>query len=102
MGSTKKELLEDLWKKPHSFKRSLLLKRAQAGHYHDFDTELTTPKMQLVQDLKLAGFEDLAQKTIDGAYDDEYPTLEQAEELRREVGAELVDELMGTKNRGQA
>lgn len=102
MGSTKKELIEDLWKKPHSFKRALILKRAQAGHYHDFDTELEAPKMQLVQDLRLAGFEDLAQKTMDGAYDDEHPTLEQAEELRREVGEEVYDEFMGAKNRGQA
>ena len=102
MGTTKKDLLEDLWKKPHSFRRSLLLKRAAAGHYHDFDSELAAPKMQLVEDLRLAGFEDLAQKTIDGGYDDEEPTLEQAEELRREVGADVYDEFMGEKKRGKA
>ena len=102
MGTTKKDLLEDLWKKPHSFKRALLLKLAAAGHYHDFDTKLEAPKMQLVTDLKLAGFDDLAQKTIDGAYDDEFPSVEQAEELRREVGAELYDEVMGENGRGKA
>lgn len=102
MGTTKKDLVEDLWKKPHSFKRGLILKLAKAGHYHDFDTKLEAPKMQLVADLRAAGFDDLAQKTIDGAYDDEYPNAEQQEELRREIGAELYDEVMGTKDRGQA
>jgi hypothetical protein len=102
MGTTKKDLVEDLWKKPHSFKRALILKLAAAGHYHDFDTKLAAPKMQLVADLRAAGFDDLAQKTIDGAYDDEYPNVEQQEELRRELGAEFYDEVMGAKGRGQA
>jgi len=102
MGSTKKELLEDLRKKPHDLKRALILNLASAGHYHDFDTKLEAPKMQLVKDLRAAGFEDLAIKTINGAYDDEYPTPEQAEELRKEVGAELYDEVMGQSGKGKA
>jgi len=97
MGSTKKELLEDLRKKPRDIGRDLIMSLASTGHYHDFDTQLLAPKMQLVKDLRAAGFEDLALKTINGAYDDEYPTPEQAEELRKEVGAELYDEVMGKK-----
>jgi hypothetical protein len=102
MGSTKKELVEDLWKKPHSLKRAAILKRAEAGHYHDFDTMLAAPKMALVEDLRAAGFGDLADKTIGGAYDDERPTVEQAEELRREVGAGFYDQVMNERNRGKA
>lgn len=99
MGSTKKDLLEDLRKKPRDIKRDLIMSLASAGHYHDFDTKLGAPKMQLVKDLRAAGFEDLALKTINGAYDDEYPTPEQAEELRKEVGAELYDEVMGKRDK---
>lgn len=102
MGSTKKELVEDLWRKPYSLKRAQIERDAKRGRYHDFETELATPKVQLVADLRAAGFEDLAQKAIDGAYDDERPSVEQAEELRREVGAEFFDELMGSKGRGQS
>jgi hypothetical protein len=102
MGSTKKELIEDLWKKPHSLKRQAILKRAGAGHYHDFETEIAAPKIQLVTDLRDAGFMDLAEKTIDGAYDDESPTIEQQEELRREFGPDAYDRLMGAKERGQS
>jgi hypothetical protein len=97
MGSTKKELVEDLRKKPRSLKQSLIMSLAAAGHYHDFDTKLEAPKMQLAKDLREAGFEDLALMAINGAYDDEYPTPEQAEELRKEFGAELYDKLMGKK-----
>lgn len=102
MGTTRKELLEDLWKKPYSLKRAEIEKRAKRGDYHDFDSELATPKIALVNDLRAAGFEDLAEKTIDGAYDDERPTVEQTEEMRRELGPELFDEIMGSKPRGSA
>ena len=102
MGSTKKELVEDLTRKPPSATQVALLKRAAAGHYHDFDTPLAAPKMQLVEDLRAAGFSDLADKTINGDYDDESPTIEQAEELRREVGAGFYDEVMNERKRGKA
>jgi hypothetical protein len=99
MGTTKKDLVEDLRRKPRGLKRDLIMSLAFSGHYHDFDTKLEAPKMQLVTDLRAAGFDDLAQKTIDGAYDDEYPNAEQQEELRREIGAELYDDVMGTKGK---
>ena len=102
MGTTRKELLEDLWKKPYSLKRTEIEKRAKRGDYHDFDSDLATPKIALVNDLRAAGFEDLAQKTIDGAYDDERPTVEQIEEMRQELGPDVFDQVMGSKPRGSA
>lgn len=102
MGTTRKELLEDLWKKPYSLKRAEIEKRAKRGDYHDFDSELATPKIALVNDLRAAGFEDLAEKTIDGAYDDERPTVEQIEEMRQELGPDVFDQVMGSKPRGSA
>lgn len=102
MGSTKKELVEDLWKKPYSLKRAMIEKRAKAGYYHDFDTELETPKVQLVLDLRAAGFADLADRVMTGAYDDEHPSVEQEEEMRREIGPELFDAVMGFRKRGKA
>jgi len=102
MGTTKKELVEDLWKKPYSLKRAYIEQRAKAGVYHDFDSELATPKIQLVADLQAAGFVDLAQKVVDGAYDDESPTLEQIEEMRQELGPEVFDAMMGDRERGKA
>jgi hypothetical protein len=95
-------LVEDLWKKPYSLKRAEIEKRAKRGDYHDFDSELDTPKIALVNDLRAAGFEDLAQKTIDGAYDDERPTVEQIEEMRQELGPDVFDQVMGSKPRGSA
>lgn len=102
MGSTKKELVDDLRKKPWSLKREYVLQRALKGVYHDFDTELVTPKIQLVADLRQAGYEDLAQQAVNGAYDDEEPTVEQLEELRHEVGPKMFDELFGKRGRGQS
>jgi len=106
MGTTKKDLLEDLWRKPYSLARTTILRRAERGYYHDFDSPLATPKVQLVTELRAAGFEDLAQKTIDGAYDDEQPTLAQKEELRllatQFFGDGFYDEIMGEKGRGKA
>jgi hypothetical protein len=102
MGDTKKDLVEDLDKKPRSLQRDMIRMRAKAGDYHDFDSKLAAPKMQLATDLRAAGFRDLADKAISGAYDDESPTLEQEEELRREFGAEAYDQLMSKKERGES
>jgi hypothetical protein len=99
MGTTKKELVEDLWQKPYSLKRKYIEDRAKAGVYHDFDTELPAPKIQLVTDLRAAGFYDLAEKVVDGAYDDERPTTEQLEEMRQDLGPEVFDAVMGSKPR---
>lgn len=102
MGTTKKELVEDLWKKPYSLTRATIEQRAKRGDYHDYDSDLATPKMELVRDLRAAGFDDLAEKTIDGAYDDEHPTAAQLEEMRQDLGPEVFDAVMGSKPRGQS
>jgi hypothetical protein len=102
LGTTKKELLEDLWDKPYSLRRAEIERRAKRGDYHDFDTTLAAPKMELVKDLRSAGFDDLVQKVLDGAYDDESPTVEQLEEMRREFGAEAFDAVMGSKPRAKS
>lgn len=98
-GSTKKELVEDLLKKPVTEARSILIRDARDGYYHDFDSALATPKIALEADLRRAGYDDLAAKVRDGAYDDEEPSPEQLEELRRHVGPRVFDAVMGEKKR---
>jgi len=88
-GDTKTTLVADLEQKPESVLRDRLIARARAGYYHDFETELATPKVTLVKDLANMGYEDLAQKVKDGGYDHEPPTEEQK--------AELVELLVGDK-----
>lgn len=88
-GDTKTTLVTDLEQKPQSVLRDRLIARAKAGHYHDFETPLATPKVTLVKDLANMGYEDLAQKVKDGGYDHEPPTEAQK--------AELVGMLVGDK-----
>lgn len=102
MGTTKKELVLDLQRKPQSLVRDRLIGRALAGFYHDFDSNLPGPKITLIAELRSAGYADLEQNVMNGDYDDEAPTLEQVEELRNELGPEVFDELMGDKGRGKA
>lgn len=66
---TKTDLVADLLHKPESKKRTELIDKAKEGYYHDFETPIATPKVQLVQDLEAAGFIDLAIKVKDGEYD---------------------------------
>ncbi len=73
MGSTLKELVVDLESKPAHVHRDLMIKRAKAGYYHDFLTPAATPKMMLVQDMSMLGFDDIAAKVRSGEYDDEAP-----------------------------
>jgi hypothetical protein len=101
MGDTKTDLVRDLESKPASEGRDYILKRARAGKYHDFGSDLPAPKVQLVQDLTDGEFPDLAQKVMDGDYDDEHPTPEQEAELRESIGAEVFDSVMG-KDRGES
>ncbi len=100
-GDTKVTLVRDLGTKPQSAARDQLMQRAAMGYYHDFESELETPKVQLYRDLKGAGFDDLAEKVKEGGYDHEPPTLEQQEQMRRDVGAEFYDSIMATPPRGQ-
>lgn len=46
-----------------------LIKRARAGYYDEFDGELATPLIQLVADLRQAGWPEMAQRVINGDFD---------------------------------
>lgn len=48
---------------------SAMVEAALAGYYHDFESELAFPEMQLVADLRKLGLEELAQRVIDGEFD---------------------------------
>ncbi len=73
VGGTKGALVALLWKKPETLARNQLIQRALKGMYHDFETPHATPKMMLVNELRAAGFDDLAKMTIAGDFDDEAP-----------------------------
>jgi hypothetical protein len=100
-GDTKTTLVADLQQKTETPERNVIIELATAGHYHDFDSDLPAPKMQLVADLIEAGYEDLAENVKRGAYDNEAPTLAQREQMRDEVGPELYDALF-REPRGRA
>lgn len=111
MKSTRRELVELLVQKQKKLGRpSLNLKhvidRARKGKYHDWDSDLATPKIQLVMDLgNIRGVDvtDIIRMVQDGEFDEE-PTPEQLEELRAEVGPEMYDKLFpeDAKKRGEA
>lgn len=84
-GDTKTTLVADLEAKPQSLLRDRLINKARAGHYHDFDTELATPKVTLYKELLGLGYADLAQKVKDGGYDHESPTEEEKDEMLRRL-----------------
>jgi len=46
-----------------------MIKLAREGYYDDYETELDTPIVQLVKDLRAVGYYDLAQRAIDGDFD---------------------------------
>lgn len=88
MGSTKKELVEDLQEELVAgitpVRRDAinkLITQAKQGFYHDFDTPLPMPKVQLHRDLLATELPHLAKRVTEGAYNDEPPTAEQAKEL---------------------
>jgi hypothetical protein len=102
-GNTKETLVADLLEHPPSVNRDQLIEMAREGKFHDWESEVAGPKMLLVDMLARFGFPELAGKARDGGYDDEPPTVEQLEVLRRDIGAERFDETMGDGDkRGQA
>lgn len=82
-GDTKTTLPADLETKPPDYVRDQLIKRARAGHYHDFETQLASPKLTLYKHLLQCGYQDLAQKVRDGGYDHESPTEAEKDEMMR-------------------
>ncbi len=82
MANTKIELVAELEKivsqreaigVTDNSKIKAIISKAKAGYYHDFETEIATPKVQLVSDLrevKLKLCDDIALKVINGEYDE--------------------------------
>ena len=85
MGSTKIELVDDLNKSIISNemfpKVKEIIEKARRGYYHDFDTPIATPKIQLHLDLLDAGLTEIDKKMQNGDYDDESPTPEQEKDM---------------------
>ncbi len=109
MASTKTDLVAILIERQKALpKRSQnlawVIDRARSGKYHDWESDLDTPKIQLVADLRRCpGCEDLVARVMEDEWDEE-PTLAQLEALRREVGPEMYDKLFPdeAKKRGSA
>lgn len=95
MGNTKTDLVRDLEAKPDSPLRGELIVRARTGYYHDFESKVPAPKVQLAIDLQSAGFEDLVEKVVTGGYDDEAPSTEQVEQMREDLGSKTYEALFG-------
>ena len=66
--------------------------KAAMGYYDDFESPLDTPITNLVNDLRTAGREDLAQRAIDGEWDS---TKEEADVWFRSHAAGGLDESLG-------
>jgi len=85
MGNTKIDLVKDLESavigEEQLLKVKTIIKNAKDGYYHDFDTLIATPKIQLHFDLLDAGLVEIDKKMQNGDYDDEYPTQEQEKEM---------------------
>lgn len=81
MGNTTKTLVEDLKKKieagiENKHKHNavhILITLAEKGDFHDFATDRAMPKNELRNILLNLDYNDLAQKVVDGEYDDESP-----------------------------
>lgn len=73
MGNTKTDLVRDLENSVISNemlpKLNAIIKKAKEGFYHDFDTPIATPKMQLHFDLLDAGLTQIDHKMQNGDYD---------------------------------
>ena len=93
MGSTKIELVQDLentaiGNEQHSKVRAII-EKAESGYYHDFDTPIATPKIQLHTDLLDAGLVEIDKKMQDGDYDDELPTPEQEKRMLTDLASDV-------------
>jgi hypothetical protein len=103
-GNTKETLVADILERPQSEDRDQIIAMAREGKFHDYEAEVPTPKALLIDILSRFGYPDLAGKARDGGYNDEHQTLEQAEELRRDIGPDVHDAFLGVdpSKRGKA
>lgn len=108
MASTKVELVALLSERQKSAKKrshnlSYAITRARNGKYHDWESDLDMPKVQLVMDLMACrgvDLSDVIQRVKDGEWDED-PTVAQLEELRLEIGPEEFDKMF-PRDRGEA
>lgn len=70
------ERLANALKEKKDSRLSDMIAKARAGYYDDFKSELATPCLQLVADLKALGLDDLADRAKNGEFD---ATLEESE-----------------------
>jgi hypothetical protein len=63
------KLIAAIQEKDPSPLREEMLKHVKAFEYHDFKSDKTFPKIQLVVDLNLLGYEDIAMRAMDGEFD---------------------------------
>ena len=59
----------DLDKKPDTDARDTIMKRAHSKDYHDFESQFCFPKVELVGNLRQAGYNDMINKLLHGDYD---------------------------------
>lgn len=101
--STKTDLVSMLIEVQRSLKTrshalAYIIDRARSGKYHDWDSDLDTPKIALVADLEacralpIETMTRIKNMVTDGDFDEE-PTEKQLAELREHVGAEEFDKL---------
>lgn len=97
MGNTIVDLPRDLIQ-PHKesadkparqLKIKTIIEKAKRGVYHDFKSDLATPKMQLHFDLLDADLVEIDQKMQAGDYDDEPPTEEESRELMEALAKDI-------------
>lgn len=100
-GDTKTTLVADLRAAAPTENRDHIIEMALAGNFHDYESAWPNPKSMLVDCLARFGYPELAGKARDGGYGAEGMSVAQNEELRGEVGPEIVDALIPSK-RGQA
>lgn len=96
MGSTKIDLVKDLNEKAFKtvdpkkgYAIKIMAQRAAMGYYHDFESELAYPKIQLHLDLLEFGFTDLDTKLQKGEYDNESPSSEADRKLEAMIHEEI-------------
>ena len=67
---TMQRLVSDLERKSSSYLRNQLIQKAKNFNYSDFISKNPFPQRTLHTDLQQAGFNDLAENVINGAYDE--------------------------------
>jgi|WetSurMetagenome_2_1015567.scaffolds.fasta_scaffold36117_2 hypothetical protein len=97
MGNTAIDLVAELERLPQNPGRDYVLEQARAGAYHSYNTEVPAPKLLLALDLRDYGYEALARRVEAGEFDEEQPTPEQLEELRRTLGLQVFEAVVGKK-----